>query len=461
MGVCAAMRVFGAICKYGFILLINSLLPTMGRTSQAAEPNSRHIRMRAGETQEISYPAGTDLAVSRRGIVDVFHLGDGRWQVTALHAGFVVIDAHDAISSETKWPRLFIDIVSIHSEDQSDIQSSWELPQWLCRGPNLLCQRESGIISGTVKSYVWFAHARETCRSVAGCYFDVTLDPAAYALWIGDLRQMLGQSYTVLPGAGPVPTVEVYCGRVGRDRWRDEADALTNRAVSEGRVWLRCRDEFSRTPFRLQVRMYSLLASDASALGLDPQIDARMTLPLSHSNAGILSRLEALTKEHRAEVIAEPVIRLTPNQRAEILSGTEFQVIEHVVRSERQGASSDVSSWKQQGLSLRVNLAPLTADRVRLSYEMTLKTKADGITSLNVNELKSEIDLVLGAPAMVGILDLRGSGSDSSGVPILGKLPLIGPLFHRNSVEKVKSRLLLWLTVHSDDSLAELPQPPN
>ena len=108
-----------------------------------------------------------------------------------------------------------------------------------------------------------------------------------------------------------------------------------------------------------------------------------------------------------------------------------------------------------------MSLAPLSSDRVRLSYEMTLKTKAEGITSLNVNELKSEIDLILGAPVMVGILDLRGSGSDSSGIPILEKLPLIGPLFHRTSVEKVNSRLLLWLTVHADESLSELPQPPS
>ena len=456
------MSVIHVIWQVGFFLLM-SLCPAVGQSSPAGDvSSSRHLRLRAGETQEISYPLGTDLTVSRRGVVDVFHLGDGRWQVTALHAGFVVIDAHDATSGETKWPRLFIDIASIRGEDQSGNELlGGELPQWLCRDPNVQCQRESGIISGTVKSYVWFTHARETCRSLAGCYFDVNLDPTAYALWIDDLRQMLGQSYTVLPGAGSVPTVEVYCGRGGREKWKDEVDALTNKAVSEGRVWLRCRDEFSRTPFRLQVRMFSILASDASALGLDPQIEARMTLPLSNSNANILGRLEALTKEHRAEVVAEPVMRLTPNQRAEILSGTEFQVIEHVVRSDRQGASSDVSSWKQQGLSLRVSLAPLSSDRVRLSYEMTLKTKAEGITSLNVNELKSEIDLVLGAPVMVGILDLRGSGSDSSGIPILGKLPLIGPLFHRNSVEKVNSRLLLWLTVHSDESLSDLPQPPS
>ena len=455
----AAMSVIRVIRQVGLIFLM-ILFPAMGRSNPVGEAGSRHIRMRAGETQEISYPLGADLTVSRRGVVDVFHLGDGRWQVTALHAGFVVIDAHDAISGETKWPRLFIDIASIHSEDQLDNPPAGDLPQWLCRDSNVQCQRESGILSGTAKSYVWFAHARETCRSLAGCYFDVNLDPAAYAVWIDDLRQMLGQSYTVLPGAGSVPTVEVYCGRVGREKWRDEVDALTSKAVSEGRIWLRCRDEFSRTPFRLQVRMFSILASDVRALGLDPQIDAHMALPLSNSNANILSRLEAWTRDHRAEVIAEPVLRLTPNQRAEILSGTEFQVVEHVVRSDRQGASSDVSSWKQQGLSLRVSLAPLSSDRVRLSYELTLKTKAEGITSLNVNELKSEIDLVLGTPVMVGILDLRGSGSDSSGIPILEKLPLIGPLFHRNSVEKVNSRLLLWLTVHSDESLSEFPQPP-
>jgi pilus assembly protein CpaC len=167
--------------------------------------------------------------------------------------------------------------------------------------------------------------------------------------------------------------------------------------------------------------------------------------------------LRALEQDRRAEVLGQPVIRLAAGQEAELTMGGEFQVIEHVVREPTGDEAPTRSSWKQHGLTLKTTATPFDAQRVRLAYDLSLKTRSSqSETSLTVNDLKSEVDVRVGSSTMVGLLDVKATGDERERLPVLGGIPIIGPLFSSRGSQQTRSRLLLWMRLDADDDASEL-----
>lgn len=440
----------------GKVMLLLSLLAVWDGMAAAVEGlRSKSLALHPGESQDISFPAGTDLSVSRRGVVDVFAVDASTWQLTALHAGTVVIDGRDALTGEVRSPRLIVNVLPAKiieagdlGRDQSGEDKPPALPIWICQVPGLRCESNLGMVRGTIEDIATFSLLRSACARVKGCVFAVRLTPAVLEQWRERLRRELGEGYNVSAAASGWPILEAYCGQNGRAQRQADIDGLTGRALSEGGAVFRCAEEaYAHANYRLVVRLYLLEDSAARELGFDGELRLNLVWPGRGSEADLLQKLRALTIARRAEVIAQPTVRMIANQEVSLGIGGEFQVIEHVLREGHDDSVPERASWKQTGLQLGLTAQPLGRDTVRMIYDMTYRSRpTSGSANLSVNTLKGALDLELGKMSMAGLLDLSEQDEGGKRYPWLTDIPIIGPLlFSWQARDHLHSRLLLWL----------------
>jgi len=467
-----AHRIAGILVQFAALAAILMLGPLTSCAAAAApqvpaeaEIEGRHLSLAIGSTQEAAYPLGTDLSISRRGIVDVFHLGDGRWQITALRAGFVVIDAHDGATGAVRLPRLFIDVRHVGDETKTESAAQEEdrrpIPAWICQSAEAVsCKQDAGLVTGEVASSAWFMQARTACLATPHCYFAATLTAAARTDWLAALRLSLGVEFNVTPtaGGGVLAIIEGFCGKGGRAALVQMVEALSTHALSSGLAWFNCREDQGMPRYLLRAQVFLVEASAATELGFDTIASVQAALPsIGQNHARLLANLKALEQQRKAEMIGEPVLRLRPNQPAETASGGEFQVVDHNARRGADEGSFDRTSWKQHGLLLKISAVPLNDARVRLAFDMTFKSRTQGSNqALTLHSMKSEVDLMLGVATMAGSLDLQTSASDQERMPLLSAIPLIGPWFQHSARQNSKSRLFLWLELSEDDGRADI-----
>lgn len=349
-----------------------------------ARADSTNLALSVGESRVVRFPDGTDLSVSRRGIVDLFHAGGGNWEITALRSGFAVVDGRDAATGESRPPRLFITVAP--AGEPGVFAGRPELPAWLCKPRGIRCERDAGIVSGTTDDPLWLRRAEGFCERGDACLVAVALSAS------------------------------------GQARRRER--------------------------YRLAAKIFLVEDGAAEELGFDGAADVVLEAPPGRTDATLLSRLRALARDHKAEVLGEPLFRLTPGREVQLVNGGEFQVLE---RSRESGDARDVTAWKQHGLALKLRLSPLPQARAKLAYDLSLKSPTDARTALTVNSLQSEVDLPVGSPVLVGVLDLEARLEDQRRTPPFAAIPLIGPLFQGFGKRASKSRLGFWLHLTEDD----------
>ena len=440
------------------LLLLALLVPAAA--APAAAP-TRQLTLKTGDAQDVTFPADTDLAVSRRGVVDLLHLGDGRWRLTGLHAGFVVIDGRDPRTGATRPPRLFVDVRGARDASPDAAEAAEPaLPPWLCEPQGIHCDVAAGIITGTAPSYLWLQRARAACERPPGCIVAAGLPPAALAGWLETLRGALGPDFTVAAGPTGLPSLTAFCGKSGRQRREDEADAATAQAVTGGLVSFRCREELGLR-YRLHAKVDLVEQSAIRDLGFEGLAVIQLGVaapgqPRPRQDAHLLSRLHALEQDRRAVIVGEPVVRLIPNVESDVVSGGEFQTTEQIVHVAHGAETEEIATWKQFGLSLHLTAEPRDEETARVTYDMTFRARSQTGEQVNdqelaVSQLRTAVEVPLGEPVMAGVLDLTTNGTEGGGVPLLSQLPLVGPLFARTATHRSTSRLLFWLELDVED----------
>lgn len=144
-----------------FILLL-SFAPRV-----SAEEATTALQLNPGEIRDIAFPASVEVRVSRRGVVDVFHVNDEHWQLTGLRGGLALVEAFDPASGSPVLPRL---VVTVKSAAGGSANVS-ALPRWLCHEPGIRCDGSSGDIAGTSTSWEWFVKAQDYCSKRSTCFF--------------------------------------------------------------------------------------------------------------------------------------------------------------------------------------------------------------------------------------------------------------------------------------------------
>jgi general secretion pathway protein D len=171
--------------------------------------------------------------------------------------------------------------------------------------------------------------------------------------------------------------------------------------------------------------------------------------------------LHALEEELKANILSEPRILTLNNLEASITVGTKFPIITGTVGGgETRATTTSLDYYQDVGIQL--NVVPQVCDNnyinmiVRPVVTDVIGTES-GVTGgsdvtltpypvLSTREVETQILLKSGQTIVIGGLLKERESKSQVKVPILGDIPLLGRLFRRDTVDKSKVELLIFLT---------------
>ena len=168
-----------------------------------------------------------------------------------------------------------------------------------------------------------------------------------------------------------------------------------------------------------------------------------------HAKEGIGGVMRALQSRGGFQSLAEPNLIAYNGQEASFLAGGEFPV---PIAQGNSGAVSVV--FKEFGI--RLNFKPTIAGdviRLKVRPEVSALDFANGITlsgfripALTTRRAETDVELRDGQSfAIAGLLD-NIKQDDSSAIPILSKLPIIGALFKSKADRQEETELMVLIT---------------
>ncbi len=172
--------------------------------------------------------------------------------------------------------------------------------------------------------------------------------------------------------------------------------------------------------------------------------------------------LHAISEDVDSNTLSSPRIMTLDNQEATILVGTKYPIL----KSNSSGTDTTATTTTLdyfQDIGIQLNVVPqISADNyinmiihpAVTSYSTTVDAKSSGGTILAsypiiiTREAETQIVLKSGETVVIGGLlkDIRNVST--IGIPILSKIPLIGLLFQRKTIDVEKIDLLIFIRAY-------------
>lgn len=326
---------------------------------------------------------------------------------------------------------LFSDLIQINYAKASDIQT-------LLRGRGASSSAAAGASSGQGASLM---SARGT----------VTFDARTNTLLIQDtvakldemrkliavldipVRQVLIESRIVIASSG-------FDRSLG-SRFGVSRDTLGARTSGSGTAFsgtLKGTDELINnetltTPGRLNVNLPVPSAAGSFALSM-------VKLPFG-TNVDL--ELSAMQIEGKGEVVSSPRV-ITANQKEALIEqGVEIPY------QQSSSAGATTVAFKKAVLSLKVTPQITPDDRVIMDLQVNKDSVGAvyfNVPSINTRKINTQVLVENGETIVLGGVYEQTSNKDTTKVPFLGDLPLIGVLFRNKSESDGKEELLVFIT---------------
>ena len=412
------------------------------------------VRLTAGDSTTLHFVDGADIQVSRRGIVDLVHRGNGAWLVTALQTGIVSLSASD---NNQKYHK----IIRITPRSEHMSTSTTEIPDWICGIHHVSCDHEARIVNGRIHDGARFLQAKTWCFH-NDCRFLATLDDKTKDTLEQSIRQILPKVESVRLSLTGALRLDINCdgeqnqtkslglspkntGAFIQNSISQEIRAILQSQFEEQDIVIACYAGHESQAYRLETKIVRFSKSILANLGFDTMAELSIFLPRFQLDASLRSKLDNAERSRQIETIGEPAIRLIPGRLTEVRSGGEFLASTSTNRS-----SHAKSAWKPFGLSLRAEVNPRASDIVRLTYDLSLSARdEDGI---NLQKVSGDLDLRLGEPTIAAALDLIASDHQVRTQTIMAQIPIVGPLFSFSANGRNHSQVVAWFQVSRDEA---------
>jgi pilus assembly protein CpaC len=166
--------------------------------------------------------------------------------------------------------------------------------------------------------------------------------------------------------------------------------------------------------------------------------------------------LELLAQDNLATILAEPNLTARSGETASFLAGGEFPV---PVAASAQTNTITVE-FKSYGISLAFVPTVMSSDRISMrvrpevsqltstgSVSVPLGTSATvTIPGLSVRRAETTIELGSGQTFAIAGLISRDITQQMSGLPYLGEVPILGPLFKSDAFQRDETELVILVT---------------
>ena len=171
------------------------------------------------------------------------------------------------------------------------------------------------------------------------------------------------------------------------------------------------------------------------------------------ANGGINAVVDALAQDQLAVVLAEPNLTAQSGETASFLAGGEYPI---PIAQQNNTISIE---YKQYGVSLAFVPTVISANRISLKVRpevSQLTTQgavaiSNGNLTLNIPALtvrRAETTVELGSGQSFAIAGLLSDNStqNARGLPFLGELPILGPLFRSTAYQRGQTELVIIVT---------------
>ena len=189
-------------------------------------------------------------------------------------------------------------------------------------------------------------------------------------------------------------------------------------------------------------------SSDGSG-SLGTQGLANSTIPglfAQYSNTNVDIVLNALKERGRLRTLSTPKLLAMEGHEAETVVGTR---IGFKVTTTVNQVTSETIEFLETGIILKVTASVDRSGRILLDIhpEVSAGTVSDdGIPSKSTTQVSTRMLVPNGKTVFMGGLIRRSSNNSREGVPLLGDLPVVGPLFANDSKNITTSEIVVLLT---------------
>lgn len=184
--------------------------------------------------------------------------------------------------------------------------------------------------------------------------------------------------------------------------------------------------------------------------------------------------LHMMEEEAGANLLSSPRVMTLNDQEATIMVGTKYPIIQYEASSGNSGSSSTSLEY-YENIGIQLNVVPQICDDnfIRMIVNprvRTLISTTSGVTGqegsvaltqypvMSTREAETQILVKSGETVVIGGLLEDQETKTELRVPILGSLPLIGRLFRRETVNKQKMDLLIFLTATAMEGSVEVAE---
>ncbi len=211
---------------------------------------------------------------------------------------------------------------------------------------------------------------------------------------------------------------------------------------------------------RTQVVLAEINRSHSRAFGIGwPATHQAQLLPKASIEENIMVTLKALEAKGEAQVLASPNLICRSGSEARFHAGGEFPV--RVVSRHAR----DII-WKQHGVILKVRPKADFAGALSIEIEtevslLDMAHSVDGVPALKINRVKSHFDLTGKRTIALSGLIRHEVGRSREGIPLLGSLPILGPLFSSRQFMAEQSEMVVFVTpeIQSPDADTAIAMP--
>lgn len=171
------------------------------------------------------------------------------------------------------------------------------------------------------------------------------------------------------------------------------------------------------------------------------------------------ARLKALVAEHKAKIHSTPRMAVVNGQKAEIFVGAQrFIRVEYAsygtkierIQGVDVGTRIAVTPWTGGNGEITTTISPEVSNIVELD-------RATGLPTLSSRRASTTVRVKDGETVVIGGLTQRQDYSTKRKIPILGDLPLVGPMFRSRSRSSTDTELVILITPRMLTESGHLP----
>jgi len=169
--------------------------------------------------------------------------------------------------------------------------------------------------------------------------------------------------------------------------------------------------------------------------------------------------VHALDSTGRFRVISRPMVFTSNNKKAIIASGQEIPVPTNTISSATGGGIINTGLAQQTNIefkkvALQLEVVPLINSEKEVSLDILQQvdnvsgtTTIDGnaIPNIATRYIRTTVAAPNGATIVLGGLIMENKQDNRTGVPILGRVPLIGALFRNTTKSKMRTELIILM----------------